>query len=610
MWANINRLWIQYLKPQIIQRRFTLSLGSLILYILAFMFFYRYLGVSVTAFSVLPVAVMAWFYGLRAGIIIGLLSLALNTLLLNRVGQIGLGVVFETGGGPSFISYMLITIGIGKVSEIQMELAQEHSLLASILDNIPIDVFTKDTNSQFIFANSATRDVIRATSKEDYIGKSDFDFMLHKLDEAQQHFDIEQEVIRTGEPSLDQEFMGSDMDGELAWGMSSKMPYYDSNGNIIGIIGVSRGITKRKKMEDALRQSEASLRRALEAAEMRTWRWDLLQNQVVAKGVGLFGFSRTEYQITYQDFVESVHSEDREMLLQAFNNVINEGMAYDVEYRIISSNNIIHWIASKGDVERNQDGKPIAVNGISYDITEHKQAAEDHLKLQLERERMQLLANFITQASHEFKTPLSIINTSTYMLGKMDTFDKQQQYFQRIDQQVINITTLIENLSTLSKLDSGQVITLETVDLNQILQDIYRSKQFSQQDNNPESRLESSENPLLVYGNVEYLEQAIKHIWGNAIRYTPQDGIITIRSSNVDDNALIEISDTGIGISSDDLSHIFERFYRTDKAGSTRGFGLGLPIAKSTIERLGGHIEVESELGKGSLFRISLPMIY
>jgi PAS domain S-box-containing protein len=616
MWANITRLWIQYLKPQIMQKRFTVSLGSLILYLLVFVIFYHYLGVSITAFSVLPIAIMAWFYGWHVGIMIGLLSLALNTLLLNMVGHMGLGVVFYTGGAPNFISHMLIAIGVGKTSEMhrenkqaQVELAQENSLLTKVLDNIPIDVFAKDTESRFIYANASTRRAKRVTSLDKLIGKTDFDFMVNKLDEAKQHFDIEQAVIRTGKPSLDKEFSGPDPDGKLVWGMSSKMPFYDINGNILGIVGINRGITLRKEMEEALQQSEESLRKALEAAEMRTWRWDLLQNQVVAKGVGLLGFSRTEYQITYQEFLESVHSEDREKLQQAFNNVINEGMAYDVEYRIISPDNIIHWMASKGDVEQNKDGKPIAVNGISYDITEHKQAEEHHLKLALERERIQLLANFITQASHEFRTPLSIIATSVYILQKTDDANKQQQYFHRIEQQVKNISQLIDNLSTLSKLDSHQSITLKTVDLNQMLHNMYPSKQILHKNKNIECLLELSSIPLSVRGNVDYLEQAISHIWNNAIPHTPHGKQIAIRSQQIDNTAIIEIADTGMGISDDDLPHIFTRFYRADKAGSTRGFGLGLPIAKVIIERLDGQIKATSEIEKGSMFRISLPLM-
>lgn len=612
MLAKIKLLWRKNLNSQ---RRLTLLLGSSILYIVVFVLFYHPLGASITAFSILPTTLVAWYYGLRVGVGIGLLSFVLNTLLLNMVGQIGIGIVFETGGGPNFMSLMLTVVGIGKISEIHHEnkqkqatLAIEHNLLATIVDHVPFDIFAKDTESRFIFANASTQKTNRIIHQEELIGKTDFDFMTQKLDEAQQHFDIEQEVIRTGESSLDHEFAGPNPEGRLIWAMGSKIPYYDISGGIVGVVGINRDITYRKEMEEAWRQSEENLRRALEAAKMRTWHWDLLQNQIVAKGVGLPGFSRTDYHITYQEFLEGVHSEDREMLRQAFDSLVEKGVSYDVEYRVISPDNTINWIASKGDVELNEVGKPIAVNGISFDITEHKEAEKHHLELTLERERIQLLANFITQASHEFRTPLSVINTSTYILGKTDDVDKKQQYLLQISQQVNNITLLIENFNTLSKLDSGQTIIFETINLNQMLQNIYMSKQGTHKDNSPESRLELTETPLLVYGDVDYLTQAIEHIWDNAIRYTSYGDTATIRSQLIDNKAVIEIEDTGIGISDDDLPHVFVRFYRADKSGTTRGFGLGLPIAKSIIEQLGGRIEVESTLGKGSLFRILMPI--
>jgi two-component system phosphate regulon sensor histidine kinase PhoR len=116
-----------------------------------------------------------------------------------------------------------------------------------------------------------------------------------------------------------------------------------------------------------------------------------------------------------------------------------------------------------------------------------------------------------------------------------------------------------------------------------------------------------SEKPLLVRGNPDYLKHAFKRILGNALRYTPADGTVTVRSNDSNGDLLIEIIDTGIGISKDVLPRIFERFYRQDVAGTTRGLGLGLPIAKTIIERHQGRIEVESEEGKGSTFRIILP---
>jgi signal transduction histidine kinase len=97
-------------------------------------------------------------------------------------------------------------------------------------------------------------------------------------------------------------------------------------------------------------------------------------------------------------------------------------------------------------------------------------------------------------------------------------------------------------------------------------------------------------------------------VLNNALRHTPTGGTITIRSRRLDDHALIEIADTGAGIHPEDLPHIFERFYRSDKAGTTRGFGLGLAIARNIIEQHQGTIEVESEPGTGSTFRIVVPL--
>ena len=615
MLARIKQLWLHYCdQPTNSQKRY-LSIGVSLLYIICFGIFYSSQGVNITALSVLPIALMAWYYGVRVGVVMGLLSFGINTLLLNMAGQSGIAVIFEIGGGSSFISLMIIAIGIGKISAIyshqkqaHARLSQEHNLLTATVDIIPIEVFAKDPQSRFIFANASTRQALHVTHHEDYIGKTDFEFMKNKIEEAQHRFDIEQSVMRTGEPSIDQEFAGLDADGKVGWGLSSKVPYYDADGSIIGIVGINRDITERKAMEEAMRQNEASLLRALEAAKMRTWHWDLLKDQVTVKGVSLPGFVRSNYQITYTKFLEGVYIDDRAKLERAFNAVIQDGIPYNVEYRLNSSEGEIHWIASKGDIQQDETGKLIAINGISFDITDHKQAEQQRLELTLERERMQVLASFITQASHEFRTPLSIISTSTYMIQKTDNPDKRKHHFHQIDQQVNNITQLIENLSTLAKLDSGQLIHLETIDFNQMLGDIYRSKEVLFQNHDIKSTLDLTKTPIFIKSNIDYLQQAFLHIWNNAVRNTPRGGQVSIRSELINNMALIEIADTGIGISDEDLPHIFTRFYRGDKAGSTRGFGLGLPIAKAIIERFDGHIEVSSVLDQGSVFRISLPV--
>jgi signal transduction histidine kinase len=242
------------------------------------------------------------------------------------------------------------------------------------------------------------------------------------------------------------------------------------------------------------------------------------------------------------------------------------------------------------------------------DITERIQTEQQHLELSLKRERIQILSKFIAQASHEFRTPLSIINTSTYLLKKTDDPLLQQQHSATIEGQVDSITTLVDELTAMARLDGIQELTTEKVDLCQMLVAVDMGRQDDLQENKISIVLDLKTRPLFVQADINHLQQAVDAIVDNAILFTPQDGTITIHANIKDGQALIEISDTGVGISDDDLPYIFERFSRADKSGTTRGFGLGLPIAKSIIELHQGSIEAQSVLGQGSTFRILLPM--
>jgi|GEM_PF-6325687 len=170
MLAKIKQLWLQYFLQPTNSQKLILSIGVTLLYIVSFMIFYPHQGVSITAFTILPVTLMAWYYGWQVGIVMGLASFVLNTLLLNMVGHSGLDVIFETGVSANFISGIFIAIGIGKIGDTYTEnqqtlatLTQQHNLLTTIVDYVPIEVFAKDRKSRFIFANSLTRKSLRAT---------------------------------------------------------------------------------------------------------------------------------------------------------------------------------------------------------------------------------------------------------------------------------------------------------------------------------------------------------------------------------------------------------------------------------------------------------------
>ncbi len=243
------------------------------------------------------------------------------------------------------------------------------------------------------------------------------------------------------------------------------------------------------------------------------------------------------------------------------------------------------------------------------DITERRQAEDQHLELMFEKERMQILANFISQASHEFRTPLAIIQTSAHVLGKATDPERKGQKIRDIEGQVKDITTLLDSLTLMAQLDAdAQHFQYSEVNLNEILLGVCREMQLGFPGAEPVFTLQLSEDPLFLQGDAAYLKQALQKIVENAVLHSPAGDAITIHSDRREGHALAEIIDTGDGISDDYLPHIFERFFRADKAGTTRGFGLGLPIAQKIIELHQGRIEVESEVAKGSTFRILIPL--
>lgn len=239
---------------------------------------------------------------------------------------------------------------------------------------------------------------------------------------------------------------------------------------------------------------------------------------------------------------------------------------------------------------------------------ERAQAEKQALELAVERERGQILTQFIRDASHEFRTPLSLINLNIHAIKRDIESPRHLERLAGVETIVQSITALVDDLMTMARLDSSTIRDLRPVDMTQILADLIAvmrdfatlNKQEILQDFDANSRRYVEVNP-------EQINMAMKNILDNAIRFTPENGTITVRTRRPDTNLIVEIEDTGLGMTEDVLPHIFERFYRVDEAHTTHGFGLGLPIAQKIVDLHKGTIEVESTPGTGSIFRIILP---
>ncbi len=216
-------------------------------------------------------------------------------------------------------------------------------------------------------------------------------------------------------------------------------------------------------------------------------------------------------------------------------------------------------------------------------------------------------SELISDMTHELRTPLTVTRGYLERLLEGKTAPSPELY-QNLIQENRRLERLVNNLQELSKAQSGSMpLKLQAIELKPLLSKLV--ERFNEQlIDDPSLELENIAHALTVVADRDCLEQVLVNLIGNAIQYT-ESGTITVRAYHENDLVWIEVQDTGIGINSDDLSHVFERFWRADKARSRRsgGTGIGLAITQCLVELQGGTIEVKSHLNQGSTFRFCLP---
>jgi len=260
---------------------------------------------------------------------------------------------------------------------------------------------------------------------------------------------------------------------------------------------------------------------------------------------------------------------------------------------------------------RDKDGEITGIISLSRDITQHKQLERHKLELESERGRIKVLQRFINDMSHDFRTPLTAINNTLYLLKKNGDPQKQETYIQRAQRHIKRMDDLLEAILQIEYLDKGEIaFQFSWSDMNTFIPPLIQ--EYAPMSSPKQIVIKFVAEIDQCFALIDRVEFArvITKLLENGITYTPEGGHITFRTGIDQQWAVISIQDTGNGISADDLPHIFERFYRADQARSsdTGGSGLGLSIVQKIIEAHNGRIDVESVLGEGSKFTIRLPI--
>lgn len=214
-------------------------------------------------------------------------------------------------------------------------------------------------------------------------------------------------------------------------------------------------------------------------------------------------------------------------------------------------------------------------------------------------------SDFVSNVSHEIKTPLSIIQNYIFLL--QDDLDKEtkEKYIKTVIDATKRLSALVTNMLKLNKLENQQLnLEIEDIRLNDMLAEAVINFEDLIENKNIDITCDLEE--ITIKSSYAYLEIVWNNLLSNAIKFTDNGGKIHVSLQKENGLAVVKIKDNGVGISQETGKHIFEKFYQGDTSHSSEGNGLGLPLVKKVIDLLGGEISVKSELGKGSEFKISL----
>jgi len=256
------------------------------------------------------------------------------------------------------------------------------------------------------------------------------------------------------------------------------------------------------------------------------------------------------------------------------------------------------YVASLSD----DQGAPIGAVLVLHDVTELRN---------LERVR----TDFVANASHELKTPITAIRgLSETVVGDPDVERETLIHFmERIHAQSIRLSQLVGDLMTISRLESEQdAADFTLINFGELVNRAITAAQVALEAKGHQLSVKLPEHKLEVFGDRQNLSQLVDNLVDNANKYTPEKGLIKVRISHQGSEAVLEVEDSGIGISPQYQHRVFERFYRVDKVRSQSlgGTGLGLSIVKNIAERHGGSVNVISQLGRGSTFTFRMPAVH
>ena len=480
-------------------------------------------------------------------------------------------------------------------------------------ESTPDIIFFKDLNGVYQGVSKSTAVLAGFNTADEMVGKNDFD--IYPKDRAEAFIAQDEGVIKTGKPLLIEDWINHNGKGLIKI-ETLKAPLYDENGTLIGVQGVSRDITEKCNYERIIYNQKSQIHGIIDNIPFPIWLKD---------ADGKYLIVNKSYESFYKVKKDGIMGLKPEHVLEQ-NNVFTPAEVQKIsqEDDKIVADKIIVNTASCVTIDQKQyyleitkspiidkEGKVIGIAGISIDATSHKLYEDEltharNLAEQANRTKSEFLANM----SHEIRTPMNGIMGFIQLLAETKLDEEQLDFVLEAKKSSEILLKLLNDVLDLSKIEAGKM-TMEKISFNirYVVEDVATLSSSNAIIKNVEiNALCHSGVPNKVFGDPGRLKQVLNNFVNNAIKFTENGEIIIsvklLEQVNGKARLLFEVKDTGIGISKENQSKIFEAFTQADSSTTRKygGTGLGLTISKNIIKMMNGEVSIDSKENEGSTF--------